>query len=151
MANQTYNLPQNLGDLMGAYDEAHWETETLELKTDAGVLKRGSVLSLVAGKLELVAAANQATVYGVLLEASVDTAKKFSDNSVTGSVARAGSFRGGALIVAAGTNAATLKAALRGLGIFVEGPITVPGAAAAAEEQPTATPEHQAPEPSINY
>jgi hypothetical protein len=22
--NQTYELPQNLGDLMGAYDEAHW-------------------------------------------------------------------------------------------------------------------------------
>ena len=58
MANQTYELPQNLGDLMGAYDEAHWQTETLELKPDVGVLQRGSVLSLVAGKLELVAAAN---------------------------------------------------------------------------------------------
>jgi hypothetical protein len=30
--NTIYDLPQNLGDLMGAYDSAHWETEVLELK-----------------------------------------------------------------------------------------------------------------------
>jgi hypothetical protein len=61
-----------------------------------------SKISAVAGKLELTVAANQATAYGVLLDPSVDTAAKFSDNSVTGSVARAGSFRGPALIVGAG-------------------------------------------------
>ena len=69
---------------MGAYDAAHWQTETVELKPDVGVLQRGSVLSMVAGKLELVTSANQANVYGVLLDGAVDTAAKFSDNTVTG-------------------------------------------------------------------
>ena len=48
---------------MGAYDEAHWETVVLELKPDADVLQRGSILSLLSGKLELVTATNQATAY----------------------------------------------------------------------------------------
>jgi hypothetical protein len=34
---KTYELPQNLGDLMGAYDQAHWQTFVAELKPDAGV------------------------------------------------------------------------------------------------------------------
>ena len=122
--NTTYDFPQNLGDLMGAYDAAHWQTETVELKPDVGVLQRGSVLSMVAGKLELVTSANQANVYGVLLDGAVDTAAKFSDNTVTGSVARSGSFRGAAL--------------LRDFGIFVEGVITPPEAAATAAEPPPA-------------
>ena len=32
MANQTYELPLNFGDLMGAYDEAHWQTQVCEIK-----------------------------------------------------------------------------------------------------------------------
>jgi hypothetical protein len=105
-----------------------------ELKPNAGVLARGSVLSLAAGKLELTVAANQATAYGVLLDPSVDTAAKFSDNSVTGSVARAGSFRGPALIVGVGVDPVALAADLRDRGIYVEGPITVPTALAAEPE-----------------
>jgi hypothetical protein len=107
--NTTYDLPQNLGDLMGAYDSAHWETEVLELKPDSGVLKRGSVLSLVTGKLELATSTNQATAYGVLLDPQVDTAAKFTDSSVTGSIARAGSFRGAALLAKTGTDVVALK------------------------------------------
>jgi hypothetical protein len=50
----------------------------------------------------------------------------FSDSSVTGSVARAGSFRGQALIVRGGTDPVALAEKLRDLGIFVESPISVP-------------------------
>ena len=46
-----------------------------------------------------------------------------STGTVTGSVARAGSFRGPALIVGAGTDEALLAKQLRQVGIFVEGPI----------------------------
>jgi hypothetical protein len=97
------------------------------------VLIRGSVLSLVGGKLELTTAGNEANAYGVLLDASVDTAAKFSDDSVTASVARAGSFRGQALQVGVGTNATTFVTRLREFGIFIEGPVTVPTAATIEE------------------
>jgi hypothetical protein len=134
VSNQTYDLPVGLSDLMGAYDTAHWETVLAELKPDAGVLARGSVLALVSGKLELVTATNQATVYGVLLDPSIDTAAKFSDDSVTGSVARSGSFRGPALIVSVGVDPVALAADLRDRGIYTEGPIPVPAALAAEPE-----------------
>jgi hypothetical protein len=126
---------------MGAYDEAHWETFVAELKPDAGVLKRGSVLSAVAadgGKLTLTTAASKATTFGVLLDPSIDTAAEFSNGMVTGSVARSGSFKGQALLVGVGTNVATLSDALRKNDIFVEGPIPVPTAAAfESTEAPT--------------
>jgi hypothetical protein len=48
--------------------------------------------------------------------------------SVTGSIAKAGSFRGPALIVPAGIDAGLVSVALRGRGIFVEGAIPVPAA-----------------------
>jgi hypothetical protein len=76
----------------------------------------------------LTAAGNEATAFGVLLDAEVDTTVAYSDISVTGSVARAASFRGPALIVSVGINAATLADTLRENGIFGEGPITVPTA-----------------------
>jgi hypothetical protein len=128
--NQTYELPPNLGDIMGAYDEAHWLTETRELKAGIGVLVRGTVLAsgdgADAGKLVLLTAGTESAAYGILLEPKVDTAVLLSDGSVTGSVARAGSFKGPALVVPVGINAATLTTRLRELGIFVEGPIIVP-------------------------
>ena len=51
----------------------------------------------------------EATAYGILLDASVDTAVPNSTGTVTGSVARAGSFRGAALIVGAGTDEALTR------------------------------------------
>ena len=57
----------------------------------------------------------------MLLDPSVDTSIPFSGGQVTGSVARAGSFKGPALIVPTGINAATLTTRLRELGIFIEG------------------------------
>ena len=96
---------------------------------------RGSVLSAVVadgGKLSLTAGGSEATAYGILLDKSVDTAAAYSGGSVTGSVARAGSFRGPALIVGAGTDEAALAKQLRLIGIFVEGAIA-PVALAAAE------------------
>jgi hypothetical protein len=132
ITNQTYELPPDLGDLMGAYDEAHWQTVVLELKADVGVLKRGTVLSsgsgADAGKLVASTAGNEAAAFGVLLDAAIDTAVKYADNSVTGSVAKAGSFRGAALIVGVGTNVATLTDALRKNGIYIEGVIVAPSA-----------------------
>jgi hypothetical protein len=128
------DLPTGLSNLLSAYDEAHWETVVAELKPSSGFLLRGSVLSAVSGKLELVSATNQATVFGVLLDESVDTSAAYSDGSVTGSIARAGSFRGPALIVSAGTDGIALSDKLRDAGIYVHGPITVPAAAAATAE-----------------
>jgi hypothetical protein len=129
MANQTYDLPTPLSNLMGSYDHAHWETQVCELKPNSGTLVRGSVLSAVvadAGKLTLTAAGSEDLAYGVLLDPQIDTTASFSDGSVTASIARAGSFRGQALIIAAGTDAAKVTVRLRDVGIYTEGPILVP-------------------------
>ena len=48
--NQTYELPLNLGDLMGAYDEAHWQTQVCEIKAGQGVLKRGTIPQLAVAQ-----------------------------------------------------------------------------------------------------
>ncbi len=70
--NQTYDLPSNLGDLMGAYDEAHWQTQVCEIKSGQGVLKRGTILATGSGadvgKLVLLSAGTKAQAYGVLLD-----------------------------------------------------------------------------------
>ena len=70
--NQTYEFPQNLGDLMDAYDEAHWQTDVLEIKSAIGVLKRGTILAsgngADIGKLLLLSATMEAQAYGVLLD-----------------------------------------------------------------------------------
>ena len=68
--------------------------------------------------------------------AAPPSAVAYADGSLTASVARAGSFRGAALKVAVGTNAATLTAQLRLIGIFTEGPIVAPAAAAMPTEEP---------------
>ena len=49
MANSTHELPQNLGDLMGAYDQAHWQTQVSEIKAGIGVLLRGTILASGTG------------------------------------------------------------------------------------------------------
>jgi hypothetical protein len=85
------------------------------------------------GKLVPLTAGTEAQSYGVLLDPSIDTGQGFSDGSFTGSIAKAGSFRGPALIVPTGVGADLIAVALRGRGIFVGGPITVPPAAATAE------------------
>ena len=137
--NQTYELPSNLGDLMGVYDEAHWQTAVLEIKSGIGVVKRGTILASGTGpdigKLVFLSAGTEAQAYRVLLDPSIDTADPYSDGSVTSSIAKAGSFRGPALVVPAGVDAGLIAVALRGRGIFVEGAIPVPAAAAFAEPQ----------------
>ena len=128
------DLPTGLSNLLSAYDDGHWETVVLELKPTSGVLKRGSVLALVAGKCELVSATNQARVFGVLLDEVVDTSAAYSGGSVTGSIARAGSFRAAALMVSPGTDPVALQSALRDIGIYLHGVLTVPAAAEAPAE-----------------
>jgi Bacteriophage lambda head decoration protein D len=127
-----------LSDILGAYDVGHWETVTAQLKPSTGTLLRGSVLSSVvadAGKLTLTVGGSEATAYGILLDKSVDTTAPFSGGSVTASVARAGSFRGEALIVGAGTDEAALAKQLRLIGIFTEGAIAPVALAAKASEE----------------
>jgi hypothetical protein len=69
-----------------------------------------------------------------LLDPLVDTAVKFGDGTVTGSIARSGTFGGAALIFGVGTNIATLKDALRKIGIFTEAAIVAPAATALEAE-----------------
>jgi hypothetical protein len=108
-----------------------------EIKAGIGVLKRGTLLATGTagdiGKLVLLTAGTEAQSYGVLLDPSINTAVAFGDGSVTGSIAKAGTFRGPALIVPAGVDASLIAVTLRGRGIFVEGPIT-PGATTTAQE-----------------
>ena len=117
MATQTtYELPPNLGDIMGAYDEAHWQTQVCEIKAGIGVLARGTILATGTagdiGKLVPLTAGTEAQSYGVLLDPAIDTCAAFSDGSVAGSVAKAGSFRGPALIVRTGVDAGLIAVAL---------------------------------------
>jgi hypothetical protein len=132
---------------MGAYDEAHWQTAVLEIKAGIGVLQRGTILASGTagdiGKLVTLSAGTEAQSYGVLLDAAVDTDAAYSNGSVTGSIAKAGSFKGSALIVPAGIDAGLVAVALRGRGIFIEGDLVVP--AAAAREASEARSEERAP------
>jgi hypothetical protein len=95
------------------------------------------------GKLDLTKAGNEPQAFGILLDAAIDTAASaaFSDGSVTGSIAKAGSFRGPALKVGVGADTATLLDALRKNNINVEGPITVPVAATEPAQEPAPEPE----------
>jgi hypothetical protein len=121
MANVTVEIPDSLSNLSGAYDENHWQVEVCSVKAGA-TLKRGNVVarpSADAGAVSLVTGTNQADVFGVVLDEIADA----SAAAATVSIAKAGSFRGPALIVGAGTDEAALVKALRDIGIFVEGPI----------------------------
>ena len=147
-------LPTGLSNLMGVYDTGHWQTAVMEIKSGIGTLLRGTVLASGSGadigKLVKLSASTEAAAYGVLLDEAVDTGVAYSDGSVTGSVARAGSFRGDALLVPTGVDAGLIAVALRGRGIFVEGPITVPAAAAVLEEEQTEDEGRRAePEPYV--
>jgi Bacteriophage lambda head decoration protein D len=134
----TYTLPQNLGDILGAHHDGNLQTQVSEIKGGIGTLVRGTILATGTGadigKLVKLTAGTEAQAYGVLLDPAIDTSAAFGDGSVTGSVAKAGSFRGPALIVPTGIDAGLVSVALRGRGIFVEGAIPVP-AALAAEPQ----------------
>ena len=128
----TLDVPTGLSNLLGAYDTGHWQTQVCEIKAGIGALARGIILATGSGadvgKLVKLSATTEVNAYGVLLDELIDTTVTYSDGSVTGSVAKAGSFRGPALIVPTGVDAGLIAVALRGRGIFVEGPITVPPA-----------------------
>jgi hypothetical protein len=70
---------------MGAYDEAHWQTAVLEIKTGSGVLKRGTILATGSGadvgKLVRRTAGTEAQSYGVLLDPAIDTSAAFSNDA----------------------------------------------------------------------
>ena len=137
---------------------AHWQTAGSEIKPSIGVLKRGTILATGTagdiGKLVKLTAGTEAQAYGVLLDPSIDTAAPFTDGSVTGSIAKAGSFRGPALIVPAGVDAGLIAVALRGRGIFVEGqsrflpPPLLPRAEAEEPDRSRREREQEAPRPN---
>ena len=135
----TLDVPTGLSNLLGAYDTGHWQTQVCEIKAGIGALARGTILATGSGadvgKLVKLSATTEVNAYGVLLDELIDTTVTYSDGSVTGSVAKAGSFRGPALIVPTGVDAGLIAVALRGRGIFVEGPITVPPAAGFESER----------------
>ena len=64
------------------------------------------------GKLVKLSATTEANAYGILLDPAIDTAAAFSDGSITGSIAKAGSFRGPALIVPTCVDAGLIAVAL---------------------------------------
>lgn len=113
------------------------------------MLKRGTILASGTagdiGKLVLLTAGTEAQAYGVLLDPAVDTGAAFSDGTVTGSIAKSGTFKGSALIVPAGVDAGLIAVALRGRGIFVEGSIPVPAAMAFSDEEEPAKAETKGP------
>ena len=139
----TLDVPTGLSNLLGAYDTGHWQTQVCEIKGGIGVLARGTVLATGSGadigKLVKLSATTEVNAYRVLLDELIDTSVAYSDGSVTGSIAKAGSFRGAALIVPAGVDAGLIAVALRGRGIFVEGSISVPAAAAVLERESAPT------------
>jgi hypothetical protein len=121
--------------------DGYIDVNILGVKQHASTMKITAMIArFLLGLTTLTTAGSEATAFGILLDPAIDTAEKFSNNLVTGSVARSGSFKGQALIVGVGTNVATLSDALRKNDIFVEGPISVP-VAAAAETEPAATEE----------
>ena len=117
----------------------------LDIKGGIGVLKRGTILAsgtgADVGKLVPITATTEVNAYGILLGPAIDTSVAYSDGSVTGSIAKAGSFKGSALIVPAGVDAGLIAVALRGRGIYIEGSIPVPAAAALESEAPTTSEE----------
>lgn len=136
----TYTLPTNLGDILGAHHDGNFNTQVSEIKAGIGVLTRGTILASGTGadigKLVKLSATTEANAYGILLDPAIDTAAVYSDGSVTGSIAKSGTFKGSALIVPAGVDAGLIAVALRGRGIFIEGPITVPAAVGFSGEEP---------------
>ena len=74
----TYNLPQHLGDILGAHHDGNFNTQLSEIKAGIGVIKRGAVLATGTagdiGKLVLLSATTEANAYGILLDPSIDTA-----------------------------------------------------------------------------
>jgi hypothetical protein len=123
---------QFYSDLFGAAIVGDPDPQLIEFKSASGVVPMGAIVSLVAGKAELVTSTNQATVFGIALH-DVDT----TGANPNGSVARRGSYKAESLVVSAGINGATLETALRDIGILLEGRIVVPAVLAAeAEEKP---------------
>jgi hypothetical protein len=115
MATQFYS------DLFGAAIVGDPDPQLVEFKAASGIVAMGTIVSIVAGKAEIVNSTNQASVFGIALH-DVDTTL----TNPNGSVARRGSYKAESLIVSAGTNGATLETALRDIGILLEGRVVVP-------------------------
>ena len=135
----TYASTVPLSNIFGAAQIGDPDPQVLEFTSAKGIVPRGAIVVLNAGKAELVAAGGEANVFGIALE-TVDT--DVPPN--TGAVARHGSYKASQLIVSAGVDAAAIETNLRDkCGILLEGDLVVPVAAAAPEA--TATEAESAP------
>jgi hypothetical protein len=121
---ETYSSPVPLSNIFGAAQIGDPAAEVLEFTPAKGIVPRGAVVVLAAGKAELVAPTGEANVYGITLEAVNTDATP----PVSGAVARHGSYKASQLIVPTGVAAATIEGALRKQGILLEGDLVVPAA-----------------------
>ena len=88
------DLPTGLSNLLGAYDEGHWQTASRKSKP-ASASSRAELSSRRARPETSESSSSsprerKRTAYGVLLDEAVDTCVAYSDGSVTGSIAKAG-------------------------------------------------------------
>ena len=121
---ETYSSPVPLSNIFGAAQIGDPAAEVLEFTPAKGIVPRGAIVVLAAGKAEPVAPTGEANVYGITLEA-VDTDVAAP---VSGAVARHGSYKADQLIIPTGVAAATIETTLRSKGILLEGNLVVPAA-----------------------
>jgi hypothetical protein len=118
---QTFQSPVPLSNIFGAAQIGDPDPEVIEFTPAKGVVPRGAVVAIVAGKGELVTAASQANAFGVALE-DVDT----DSPPNTGAVARRGSFKATQLTIGSDvTDLTGLEKVLRDAGVFLEGNLVV--------------------------
>jgi hypothetical protein len=128
---ETYTSAVPLSNIFGAAQIGDPDPQVLEFTSARGIVPRGAIVVLNAGKAELVAAGGEANVFGISLE-NVDT----DTPPNTGAVAGHGSYKASQLIVPAGVNATAIETNLRDkCGILLEGDLVVPPAAAIMEAE----------------
>ena len=135
--NQTYTLPQNLGDILGAHHDGNLQTQVSEIKAGIGVLNAGTILATGTagdiGKLVKLTAGTEAQlVWHSAGSLNRHCRWHLAMAASPARLQRRAVSRVRHCIVPAGMDAGLIAVALRGRGIFVEGPIPVPAAAAAA-------------------
>ena len=135
------DLPTGLSNLMGAYDDGPLANRRSAKSKRVSASSRAELCWQQApaadvGKLVKLDSRNRsASLRHSARRSSRHERRLLGRIASRAAIAKAGSFRGAALIVPTGVDAGLIAVALRGRGIFVEGPITVPAAAAVLEEE----------------
>jgi hypothetical protein len=122
----TTESPVFLSEICGSADLGDLDPIQALIAPNIGIIPRGCIMSMVAGILTPTIVGNEASAYGILISRDVDTTKLNEDGTVSGAVARNGSFKAAALTCGVGANVLLIAATLRTLGIILEG-ILIPG------------------------